>query len=66
MLVLFNVTMELSNMKKKLCTTECDKSIVRNDVGTDQCDNEIVKCEEKKKVPPNVIKVRLEAMLIIF
>ena len=33
MLVLPNVTMEPSNVKKKKRTTECDKSIVTCDVG---------------------------------
>ena len=34
MLVLANVIMELSNMRKKQDTTECDKCIVRCNAGT--------------------------------
>ena len=34
MLVLANMIMELSNVRKKKGTTECDKSTVRCDVGT--------------------------------
>ena len=34
--------------KKKKGSTECDKSMVRNDVGTAQCNNETIKCEKKK------------------
>ena len=33
MLVLANMIMELSNMRKKYSTIECDKSKVRFDVG---------------------------------
>ena len=66
MLVLPNVTTELSKRgEKKNCTTKCDKSIVRGDVGTTQCNNRIVKCEKKNRVPPNVTKVRSRVMLVL-
>ena len=35
--------------KKKRGTTECDKRTITYDVGTTQCKNETVKCEEKSK-----------------
>ena len=49
-LELYNVRIILSNVRKKQKkgTTKCDKSRVRSDVGTAQCDNETVKCEKKK------------------
>ena len=44
------MTIELSNMRKKnQGITECDKSTVRSDVSTAQCENEIIKCEKKGK-----------------
>ena len=59
MLLLPNMTMELSNVKEKKneSTTKCDKRTVRYDIGTAQCDNEIVKCEKTIMVPPNVTKI---------
>ena len=49
MLILPNVTIEPSNVrKKKKKTIECNKSTVTCDVGTIQCEDEIVKCERKK------------------
>ena len=30
-------------------TTKCDKSIIRSDVSTAQCDDETIKCEKKSK-----------------
>ena len=47
MLVLSNVTMKPSNVRKKKGTTEYDKSIVTCDIGTAQFDNGIIKCEKK-------------------
>ena len=65
MLVLPNVTMEPSNMRKKekMRITDCDKSTVACNVGNAQCDNKIVKCEEKIQVPPNVRNVRPNVIL---
>ena len=37
-----------SNVRKKKGITECDKNTVIYDVGTAQCENGIIKCEEKK------------------
>ena len=48
MLVLCNVRMIPSNMRKNKGTTECDKSTVIYDIGTAQCEAGIIKCEEKK------------------
>ena len=58
MLVLLNMTMKLSNVKKKKKkgTTKCDKNTIRSYVDTAQYENRNVKCE-KKKVPLNVAKV---------
>ena len=47
---MLTVTIELSIVrKKKQGTTECDKSTVRNNVGSAQCNNETVKFEKKKQ-----------------
>ena len=60
MLALPNVTIELSNVRKKIGYHQmCDKSTIRSDVGTIQCDDEL---SNVKKiiimVPPNVKKVQ--------
>ena len=48
MLVLHNVRMVPLNMRKKnKRTTERDKSSVTYDIGTAQCEDEIIKCEKK-------------------
>ena len=47
-LVLSNMIMELSNVRKKKGIIVCDKSTVRSDVGTTQCNNRTVKCEKKQ------------------
>ena len=41
--------MKLSNVKKKKGTIECDKRIVKCDVGTAQRKDETVKWEKKNK-----------------
>ena len=56
MLVLLNVTMEPSNVKKSKGTTKCEKRIVTCDIGTTQCEDETVKCEKKVRKPSNVRK----------
>ena len=49
MLVLPNVTLEPSNVRrKKKGTIECNKSTVTYNVDTAQCDNETIKYERKK------------------
>ena len=58
MLVLLNGIMKLSNVRKKKRELPNVTSMVICDVGTSQCDNGIVKCEEKIKVPLNVRKVQ--------
>ena len=48
MLVLHNVRMVPLNVRKKnKRTTECDKSSVTYDIGTAQCEDEIIKYEKK-------------------
>ena len=49
MLVLLNVTMELSSVRKNKGTTECDKSTITYDVSTAQCEDGIIKCKKKIK-----------------
>ena len=57
MFVLLNVTMEPSNVKKKIKgTTKCEKKTVTCDVGTTQYENRTVKCEKKVRELPNVRK----------
>ena len=36
-------------MRKNKRTTECDKSTVTYDVDIAQCEDDIIKCEKKKK-----------------
>ena len=65
MLVLFNVAMEPSNLKKKKKkgTTICDKRTVKFEIGTVQCENGTVKCEKKVREPLNVRKKLSHVML---
>ena len=51
MLVLLNITMKPSNLRKKKIKEPLYviKKIVKCNIGTAQCDNGTVKCEEKKK-----------------
>ena len=69
MLVLSNVIMKSSNVrkkeKKKKGTPECDKSTFTYDFGIAQCDNETIKCEKKIKVPPNVTKEQSNVILVL-
>ena len=64
-LVLHNVTIVPSNVRKKKGTTECDKSIVTCDISTAQFEDDIIKCEKKICVQPNVAKVRLNLKLVL-
>ena len=48
MLVLLNVTMELSNLRKYKGTTICDKRTAKFGIGTALCDNETIKFETNK------------------
>ena len=59
MLVLLNIIMEPSNLRKKINkgTTIYDKRIVKCDIGTTQCEDGTVKYEKKIKEPLNVTKV---------
>ena len=56
MLVLPNVTIEPSNVRKKKGTTKFDKRIITYDVRTTQCEDGTVKYEKKVREPPNVTK----------
>ena len=47
MLVLLNVTMKPSNMRKNKETIECDKSIVTCNIDTAQFEDDTIKCEKK-------------------
>ena len=47
-LVLPNMTIEPSNVRKNRETTECDKSTVTCDVGIAQREDGTAKCEKKK------------------
>ena len=48
MLVLHNVWMVPSNVRKNKGTTECDKSTVTCNIGIAQCENNTIECEKKK------------------
>ena len=48
-LVLHNVRMVPSYVRKNKGTSECNKSIVTYDIGTAQCENDTIKCEKKNK-----------------
>ena len=50
MLILRNVRMILSNVRKNKETTKCDKSIITCDVGTAQCEDDIIKYEKNKGI----------------
>ena len=53
MLVLLNITMEPSNLRKKnKGTTICDKRIVKCDIRITQCEDVTVKCEKKVRNHP--------------
>ena len=64
MLVLHNVRMVHSNVKKKKKgTAKCDKSIVTYDICNAQCKDGTIKCEKKKmREPSNVAKVQSHVM----
>ena len=47
MLVLPNVTIELSHVRKKKGTTKCDKRTITYNVKTSQCEDRTVECEKK-------------------
>ena len=55
-MVLLNVTMELSNLRKNKGTTICDKRTVKFDIGTALCDNGTIKFETQIKEPLNITK----------
>ena len=64
MLVLLNITMEPSNLRKKnKGTTICDKRIVKCDIWITQCEDVTIKFEKKVRESPNVRKELLHVML---
>ena len=67
MLVLHNVRMVQSNMRKNKGTTECDKSSITCDVSTAQCKDDIIKYKKKKQIrePLNVTKVQSHVMFVL-
>ena len=48
-LVVHNVKMVPSNVRKNKRTSECVKSSITSDVSTTQCENGIIKYEKKNK-----------------
>ena len=56
MLILLNVTIESSNLRKNKGTTICDKRTVKFDIGIAQCDNGTIKFEKQINEPLNVKK----------
>ena len=66
MLVLYNVRIISSNVRKNKGTTECNKSTVACDVGIAQCEDGTIKCEKKIREPPNVTKVQPCMMLVLY
>ena len=65
-LVVLIVMIQLSIVRKKIDTTECDKSMVRSNVDIAQCNNGTVKFEKKNRVPLNVTKIESDAILVLF
>ena len=53
------------NVRKNKRTTKCDKSTVTYDVDIAQCENDTIKCEKKKRKPPNVTKVQSYVILVL-
>ena len=49
MLVLHNVKMVPSNVRKNKGTTECDKSTVISDVGNTQCEDDTLNVRKNKE-----------------
>ena len=49
MLELHNVRMNRQMWEKSKGTTKCEKRTITFDVGTAQCEDEIVKCDKKSK-----------------
>ena len=51
---------------KKKGTTKCDKSTVTCDIGIAQCEDGTIKMWEKIRELPNVTKVQLHVMLVLY
>ena len=56
MLVLHNVKMVPSNIRKNKGIFKCDKNTVTCDVGTAQSEDDTMKCEKKIREPLNAKK----------
>ena len=65
MLVLHNVRMVPSNVRKNKGITECDKSTITCDINITQCEDGTIKCEKKIKESPNVTKIQSYVMLVL-
>ena len=65
MLVLCNVRIIPSKLRKNKGTTECDKSIITYDVGTTQCEVGTINVRKKIREPPNLTKIQLHVMLVL-
>ena len=54
--------------KKNKGITECDKSTVKCDIGTAQCEDCTIKCKKIIIIsePPNMTKVQLHVMLVLY
>ena len=65
MLVLPNLTIEPSNVRKKKRITKCNKSTVTYDVSTAQFKDDTINCEKKIQVQLNMEKVRSNVMLVL-
>ena len=66
MLVLRNVRMLPSNVSKSKRTTESDKNTVTCDVSITKCEDGAIKCEKKIRELPNVTKVQLYMILVLY
>ena len=63
-LVLRNARMTPSNMRNK-GTMECEKTTVTCDVEPAQYADRTIKCEKKKREPPNVTKVQSYVIIVL-
>ena len=65
MLILHNVRMIPSNVRKNKGITECDKITVTCDVGIAQYEDGTIKCEKKIREPLNLRKVQSHVKLVL-
>ena len=65
MLLLHNVRIVPSNLRKNQETTEYERSTVTCDIGTTQCKDGTIKCEKKINELPNVTKIQSHVILVL-